>query len=96
MKKNHYFDYLIGRSLQAARIDAKKTKKSIYTHFGISRQTYERYENGESSAPIPLVLDILTYCGVSSLKDLGDDFIKDFSNSAYGRTLLKWFNNKNG
>lgn len=96
MKKNHYFDYVIGHSLQTARKKANKTKKSIYTHFNIPRQTYERYEKGESSVPLPLALEILMYCGISSWKDLGDDFVKDLGNSAYGRTLLKWFHNKKG
>jgi DNA-binding XRE family transcriptional regulator len=95
MKKNHYFDYLIGLSLKNARVRAKKTKRSVYTHFDIPRQTYERYEKGESSAPFPLVLEILTHCGVVGWKDLGDDYIKELDNTSYGRILLKWFNNKN-
>lgn len=94
MEKNYYFDYVIGLCLQTARTDAKKTKKEIYTRFGIPRKTYDRYENGESSVPIPLVLDIWMYCGVCSIKDLGDELIEKLGNSAYGRTLLKWFPNK--
>jgi transcriptional regulator with XRE-family HTH domain len=95
MERNYYFDYVIGRCIQTARQKAKKTKKDIYTRFGIPRKTYDRYEKGESSTPIPLVLDIWMYCGVSSIKDLGEELIKELGNSAYGRTLLKWLPKKN-
>ena len=94
MAKNHYFNYVIGRSLQAARNNAKVTKKTVYTHFDIPRKTYDRYENGESSPDFPLVLDIWMFCGVCSVKDLGDEIIKGLEGSAYGRTLLKWLTNK--
>jgi hypothetical protein len=94
MEKNHYFDYVIGLCLQAARVNAKKTKKEIYTHFRIPRKTYDRYEKGESSVSIPLVLEIWMYCGVSGIKDFGDDLIGKLGRSSYGRTLLKWLPDK--
>ena len=95
MGKHQYFDYAIGRCLQGARVKAKKSKKEIYTRFDIPRKTYDRYESGESSIPIPLLLNIWMYCGVSNISDLGDELLKELGNSAYGRTLLKWLHKKN-
>jgi DNA-binding XRE family transcriptional regulator len=65
MEKNRYFDYVMGCAIEASRKKAKKTKKALYTHMGISRQTYERYIKGETHAPIPLMLKALLYCGIS-------------------------------
>ena len=94
MKRNHYFDYVIGRALQTARKKGNKTKTEVYKRFNISRQTYDRYESGESSAPLPLVLDIFLYCGVSDWRELGEERMKELGNSGYGRTLLRWLHIK--